>query len=601
MSSPNDGIFINYILSMLLKKVTIPGDYHSQVKACKEMGLDDVSGLVDSLTDFAVESASVDYSIETDNENFTKILKKWLDNINRDAVGIPTGINPLAEEYFKERWKSSSFPILKMSKWEDVGQGFIVPTQMFFVDGESVHATDKDPNSEKIKLVNYDYHLGITEDAQKLEKNVIITRPFGRWTDKYPTPYLIKRGIYHNWKIIQSLKNKEIEILDQIIPYMMLVKKGSERLAIDKNVHYSDDKLQTIVDQFQSALDEYKELDSKNKMPIRATNFDESLEHLIPDLSTIMKSELFASAEKSILAGLGFIDIAEAFSSSRRESILNPKPFIQETQKGVKDFKQLMKEIVLLIVEKNKTHSKFIGNDIRVISSPVTGFMTDKFKERIRQCWDRGKLSNRTAVELIAEVDFETEVKRREQEAKDGIDLTMYPNMTENREGIEMDLPGDTRNPDKPDTDEIPDSKKGTEKQNFKASTDTDDLEGAPYKNIKDLPDRVKKNLNLDLQRVFLRVFNRAYNTYANDSLAFRTAWAVVKKIARKDKKGQWVRKKKKVKGKMKAVKLTKSMVESAIEQSEKDFIDEAFAMKNLEITDSKKQLIKKLTKPKDK
>jgi len=603
----NDGIYINYVLSMLLKKIIVPGNYHSQVGACEEMGMDDISGLVDSLTDFQVESASVEYGIETDNDNLTKLLKKWLDKINFGSLGIPTGINPLAEEYFKERWKTSSFPILKMAKWENIGSGVIVPTQMFFVDGKSIHASEKDSNSENVKLVNYDYKLGTSDKAEKLNKNVIITKPFARWTDKYPVPYLVKRGIYHNWKIIASLKNKEWEILEQIIPYMMLVKKGTDSLAVNKNVHYSDTALQGIIEKLEVAVDKYKELDSKNKMMVRATNFDESLEHLIPDLRTIFDAGLFASAEKNILAGLGFIDIAEAVTASRRESILNPKPFIQETKKGVKDFKQIVKEMVMMVIEKNKSKKKYFANEIRVTSSPVTGFMTDKFKERIRQCWDRGKISNKTAVEIIAEVDFDTEVKRREQEAKDGIDTTMYPNVTENREGTGMDLPGDpSAHPEKQmETQEaIPDAKKGTEAKNFKASTenpDEDHLEGAPYSTIKNLPPKVRENLNLDLQRVYLKVFNRAFNTYENDTISFRVAWALVKKIAKQDKDGQWVRKVKSAKGKKKKVALSKAMIEQAIAEAEKGFIDDAFAMNKLTMSDGKKELLNKLTKKKSK
>lgn len=591
MNHNNEGMFMNYVLSSLLKKVSIPGDYHGQVRACKEIGMDDVSGLVDVLTDFAVESASVDYNIETDNENLTKLLKQWLDRINQDYLGIPTGINPLAEEYFKERWKTSSFPILKMAKWEELGaSGLIVPTKMFFVDGESIRATDKDEDSDNVKLVNYDYTLG---ENERLDKNVIITRPFARWTEKYPIPYLIKRGIYHNWKIIKSLKGKEEEILDQIIPYMMLVKKGTEKLYTEKNISYSEDKLKEVITQLQGALDKYNEFDSKKKMMVRATNFDETLEHLIPDLKVIFDPELFAVAEKAILAGLGFVDIAEGTTASRRESILNPKPFIQETKKGVKDFKQIIKELVLIIADRNKKNKKYMASKIRVTSSPVTGFMTDKFKERIRQCWDRGKLSNKTAVEIICEVDFETEVKRREQEAKDGIDAIMYPNVTDNKEGVGFDLPPSQ----KVDIEDQPDVKTDpVEKKNFKSSVE---LEGAPFKHIKDLPDKVKKNTSIEIQRIYLTIFNRAFQTYDNDAVASRVAWSVISKIAKKNKKGEWVRKKKKVEGKMKEVILSQGILEESIAQIEDEIVKEAFDMKALTISEEKKKLLSKLNKSK--
>ena len=132
-----DTVILNNIFSALLRKIVVPEGFHDRVVAVEEMLSDDVSGLVDSLTDFAVNTASVDFTVETDNPELTKILKKWLDNINSPYNGqVPRGIKPLAEEYFKERWKHSSFPILKIPKWENIN-GINVPTKMFFVDFSS--------------------------------------------------------------------------------------------------------------------------------------------------------------------------------------------------------------------------------------------------------------------------------------------------------------------------------------------------------------------------------------------------------------------------------------------------------------------------------
>ena len=64
----------------------------------------------------------------------------------------------------------------------------------------------------RMQLINYDYYLG-KAGKNKLNKGVLFSRPYGRWFDKYPTPYLIKRGVYHNWKIIQSIKLRSIEQL----------------------------------------------------------------------------------------------------------------------------------------------------------------------------------------------------------------------------------------------------------------------------------------------------------------------------------------------------------------------------------------------------
>jgi len=54
MATDSSNLLINYVLSLLLKKIVVPSDYHNQVEAVREMQSDDVSGLVDSLTDFQI-------------------------------------------------------------------------------------------------------------------------------------------------------------------------------------------------------------------------------------------------------------------------------------------------------------------------------------------------------------------------------------------------------------------------------------------------------------------------------------------------------------------------------------------------------------------
>jgi len=56
------------------------------------------------------------------------------------------------------------------------------------------------------------------------------------------------------------------------------------------------------------------------------TNFDTNFEHIIPEYSKILKAELYNPIERRILASLGFIDVVQGVSS-RRESVINPKPF----------------------------------------------------------------------------------------------------------------------------------------------------------------------------------------------------------------------------------------------------------------------------------
>ena len=641
------GMFINYVLGLLLRRIVVPTEFHEQTQAVKDMQKDDVSGLVDSLTDFAVDSASVDFRIETDNNKFSETLKKWLNEINKGYNGkIPSGIKPLAKEYFKERWKNSSFPILKVGGWDKIN-GVNLPSKMYFVDGGSIYAKDKHEDDEALHLINYDYFIGReTKDSNKLDKGCIFAKPYGRWFNKYPTPYLIKRGVYHNWKLIQSLKNKESEILDQIIPYLLMIKKGSAELEIQKDITYSPDELKAVIKEFQDLIDKVKSTTPSEtgnvKAPIRATNFDEEIKHLIPDLECIFKPTLFAVAEKNILTGLGFIDIAEAVSSSRRESILNPKVFIKEVESGVEGFRQILKELMFLIKTKNKNHTKYNNVDFYITASPITSFMTDDFKEKIRQLYDRGLISKQTTVELVGEVDFRTEIHRRKEETKKGLDLEMYPPLRENVEDKGLDIPGEE--PAKPkdtDDEDISDDKKDKiEKENYRvakyeapakcpecgntfdmlAETEVSmgavacpkcgqkvtqknlikskkeaNLETAPYNTTKDLPARVKNSLDTDLQGVFMRVFNNAYRQYKNDTRAFRVAWSVIKQIGRKGKDGKWHRKRKRVKGKLRKMRLSRAMLEEILEKEEKQAIDETMTLKKLENEEKRGQLLDKL------
>lgn len=641
MASIDNGMFINFVMSLLLKKIVVPSDFHNQVKAIKEMLQDDVSGLIDSLTDFAVDSAVVDYNIETNNSTLNEILKKWMDKINISYEGkVPPGIKALAEEYFKERWKYSSFPILRIKEWEKAENGIIVPSKMYFLDGGSIYAKEKNKD-ENMTLLGYNYYLG--QGSQKpLEKGFLFAKTNGRWFDKYPIPYLIKRGIYHNYKIIHTLKKNQTTVLDQIIPYLLLIKKGTEGLATNNVKTYSSTELQQVINDFQSLMNELKSTTTKEKLiqsPIRASNFDEEIKHLIPDLSTIFDPKLFVQAERNILSGLGFIDVIQGISDTRRESVLNPKVFISEIKKGVEDFKNnILKPLIYMIQEKNKNHVKYMNSNFMITSSPIKGFMTDDFKETIRSLYDRGIVSAQTAVELVAEVEFETEVRRREGEAERGLENTLYPPIIRNQEDKGIDLKGKGETPEDEMEDEVPEDKKGVEKENYfmsmeeleksfaptitdnyirlrqkdpkifqknyfrtikisekkgikaivgrlkgeenttvqsylfdkkkwkvseaqkwvKENTNESSLEMAPYSKPSELPSRIRKNLSSSLQSTFIKVFNNALKQYENETRAFRVAWSAIKKIAKKNKEGIWVRKSSRTK-------LTKAEIEDII------------------------------------
>jgi cation transport regulator ChaB len=525
--------YMNLVLSLLLQKVIVPEEFHEQYAIVRTMLSNDTSGLVDSLTQFQVDNATVGLTIDTESNKLDEIInEKWLPNINSEfrGKGVEVGIKGLMKEYYKERWRGATFPVLKILRWEKI-DGIYFPVSMAFTNGGSVYSEPK--KNKEVDLIGYNYYLGKETKEPIKGEAYFIYKPFVRWFDEYPTPYLIKRGIYKNWKLIDMLKNKEIELIDRIIPYMMLVLKGSENLTLN-NITYDAETLKDIKVKIQEMLNKVNQISltednvASAKTPIRMANWDEEIKHLIPDLESMFKTELFAQAERNILAGLGFIDIVEAVSTSRRESVLNPKAFMRECNAGLEDFKLIVKDLLDLIKEKNEEARKYNAKKWIIASNSLPDFMTQDFKELIRLLSDRGLISNETAVSMCSDniIDYELERRRREKEIKRGDEYTMYPKIIQNQEEKGIDIQGEQSNsPEKIEKEEhTPESKKGTEAANWTqmmleeedpieenlVSSEQDELELAKWKK-----ERVTEN--------YFRVGQINPNEFQKDS--FRTIW----------------------------------------------------------------------------
>jgi hypothetical protein len=52
------------------------------------------------------------------------------------------------------------------------------------------------------------------------------------------------------------------------------------------------------------------------------------IQELIPEYEKVLKRGLYEQLEKRLLQGLGLVDVIEGAASTRREAILNLKPFI---------------------------------------------------------------------------------------------------------------------------------------------------------------------------------------------------------------------------------------------------------------------------------
>ncbi len=99
--------------------IKVPIRYRDMVLETKDLLKDDVSGIVNTMLDFAIDSALVKYRIETSNPNLTEVLNNWLKTINVDlkstkgVYSIPTGINALVKEYSTVRAKVSSHLVMR--------------------------------------------------------------------------------------------------------------------------------------------------------------------------------------------------------------------------------------------------------------------------------------------------------------------------------------------------------------------------------------------------------------------------------------------------------------------------------------------------------
>jgi len=460
-------------------KITVPSDYTEQVVSVKEILRNDVSGLVNTVLDYAINCSTVEYYVESHNTNLSDVLNNWLYSINDSLRGkIPVGIKALAKEYFRERWKSGSLIVMR-SIWEKVGE-YILPTKMWFVDGEYLEVKDEG-ESRRLGEEQYSLIVGKKSDNKfvklpsKKDEKIFVQKPFSSWGVLKPTPFIIQRGIYKNAKMLELLEEKGENLLSKAIEYLMMIKKGTEKMALTENPDfiYSADDLDKIKTDLGDFLAKGK---SSNGVPVYATNFDTEIENIIPEYGKILEEKLYSPVEKRLLAGLGFIDIVDGMSFSRKESVLNPKPFIQEVHSGIEDFKTLFRDIMKTIVEVNRpTHKKYFTEDmyIEIHNSPVTSFFDKEVRLLLRSMYDRGVLSKRTFTEVVGEVDFDIEVERRTQETKDNKDEVMKPPVIQNN--------GETEEPSSKDTqDNENENKKEPESKNYNKASEE-------LKNMKDI------------------------------------------------------------------------------------------------------------------
>lgn len=424
-------LFFHQLSSYLLGGddcIDIPKDYHARVNLIKHGILDeDRSGIVATVFEFMVDTAMVNFRVSTDNDNLTKVLEEWKKNINSDMIQeIPSGMRALAGQYYRERW-TSSMSALNITWKQDPKSGLILPDKMWFSDASKVYVE----GNGRI-LGSYEYWIGKPKNksSRKLplpDTTLLIRKSNSSWYDKYPSPYLVKRGTAYHWKFKKMLVEKQFDVLKSIMLYMLMAKKGSENLFLDgQDVDDSD---------LESLLKKIQELssDSKSKTGakglIGAFPFDTSFEHFMPDLTKVFNEDIVAPTDRNLLASLGLVEIIEGISTSRKDAILNPKPLVEEIKSGVSDFQDIMMDVLKIIREKNiEKHPKmFTNTEMRITASTIKAFVTDGMRVMIRSWYDRGVVSKNQAIDATTDLDFEVQVEDRVSEANTGLDVLMEP------------------------------------------------------------------------------------------------------------------------------------------------------------------------------
>jgi hypothetical protein len=524
--------------------ISVPTDFRGRCSAIDRMLANDVTGLINTIIDYSINSASeARFKVKcTDSPSVEDLLNSWLKKVNININGIPSGLSALAKEYYKERWQQSSLILLRVQNWQDITVGdntIRVPMTLFFVNGASIYV-ERD-NEDKFKLGGDKYYLD--KDLKfylphAKNERIVVQKPFGRWFTKYSTPYLVRKGVLKNFKAIEVLQSRGDDVITKIIPYIFAVKEGlpSEYKNGDNS---SDSDFKAMEIDLQDKMQKYRQM--RDKVPAWLTPNTINYEHVIPDIKNILTEELFRNGLRAILSGLGFVDVIQGISSTRKESVLNPAPFVAEVNAGVTDFKAILIDVINQIIEENKEeHIKLFSdkNSIKIVNSPLK-INVEPILDQIRSAFDRGSLSHTSYIESLG-FDKDEQVELRKTELDNGEEDLLYPHLIQNQEATPDRIsPTKERN-----TQE--DRKPGTPEAQTKFSAAID-LEIAPYKKNEDLP-KYLQYLPDGAKTTFKDTFNNIYETTKDESKAFPIAYMQMNKWLRtngykKNSDGKWVKK----------------------------------------------------------
>jgi len=587
MSSVHSNYIWNQVINELLQgknRAQVATNFHDRVLQIDKQFENDKSSLLVTMVNFMVQSGTVDFRFETGNINFNEKLISWKNNINKNVgLDIPIGLRSITQQYLKERYRTSL--IVLNIQWGNI-DGYILPINMWLSDGGSIYI-----DGDASKLGGYNYYVGKNNLNKKkkiirsLNRTIIIRKPFESLVKKYPSPYLVKKGALYHALVKSEILGKQSDLINTIVPYILLAKAGTDQQALANKLP-TEDELMSLKAEILQMTHDYNNSTVKGQN-VGAFPYDVSVEHLIPDLTKFLNDTILKPSDKNLLSALGLIEL-EGFSKSRQETILNPKVMVEEVIDAVLDWKDILHQISVEMIDRNKKKHPKIEKDIKVIPGVIKSFLTNDDKVLIRSAFDRGSIGHQDFIEILP-FDFETVLQRRLKERDEDIDRILYPHVIMNQEQNPVD---DSVQPEQV-KEESPEKKKtekdieastheiedfmalykckcikcGKEMSSSKHCKDltcsscggemrradkpgtgekasVEEYVQAPYENIDSLPDNVKNVLPVGGQIIWLNAFNSALEDGKSEDSARKIAWSAVKKKYKKVKdKKKWVKK----------------------------------------------------------
>lgn len=521
--------------------IKVPSSFKDQVCAVDNLLANDKTGIVSTIYNFMIESATVPMKIETQNESLNKFLHEWQTQLlNRNVnLDIPGGLRALSTENYRERWRSSLLALKVIwgtVKFENQGT-WVVPTKMWFVNGGAVKTTsDGTLNTRKFSLTRKGKKP--LQLINKKDESIFIRKPFTSWHDDTVIPYFVQRGTMFKSLMKDAITQKQSDVIETIIPILLEMKAGSDKLA-ELGMNPQEEDFKNLKKQITDAKERFENNGDFGDI-IASLRHDVNLNYLIPDLVKIFDEKIVKTTDRDLLSSLGLIEL-QGFGSTRQEAILNPKVLIEEVNDAVVDWSALLEDVMIEMLARNiKLHPTLAKSEIRVIPGTVKAFLTDDMKSMVRGLYDRGLISKKSMVENGVDMNFEVEVERRIKEEKRDLQTILYPPKTQNLEQNDEVEPMDDNNL------EDQNKKPGTpESDNFKNAVKVEEeVPLASYETIDALPDNVKDVLSVPAQVAWLSAFNTSLKETQDEDTARKEAWSAVKEKYEKlpDKK-KWVKK----------------------------------------------------------